>query len=235
MAKYTHLFFDLDNTLYDFSANSKLALHDTLQQLGVLEKLPSFDIFFLEYERINTNLWADYRERKVTKDELRSRRFAESLKLFDIQTSVQPVEIDDLYLHIMPSKSELFPHALDVLDALKSRRYIMHIITNGFQEVQHKKMAESGLSPFFKNVFISEILKSPKPETYIFEYAIKSSNARKRESIMIGDSWESDMIGAQNIGIDQVFFNPQQIEIDYSVQKRPTFEITDLEQLLAIL
>lgn len=235
MAKYKHLFFDLDNTLYDFTSNSRLALFDVFEQLGLLSQLPSFDVYFEAYERINTDLWAAYRDRQVTKDELRSRRFAESLKVFGVQTEVEPVAIDDLYLHIMPTKSELFPNALDVLEELKMRGYTMHIITNGFQEVQHKKLAASGLAPYFKYVYISEILKSPKPETYIFEHAIKSSNARKRESLMIGDSWESDIIGAQNIGIDQAYFNPFGIEIDYNTQKRATYEIRELKQLLEIL
>lgn len=235
MAKYRHLFFDLDNTLYDFDTNAKLAMEIAFKQLDLLDKLPSFDEYFKEYIPINDALWALYREKKIAKDLLRGKRHKDTLAKFNIEPDIKATEIDDLYLEIMSGQTELFPETIEVLTELKKRGYILHIITNGFIEVQHKKMGNTGLDKFITNTYISEELKAPKPSKVIFEYAIKSSNARKKESIMIGDSWESDIIGAKNFGIDQVFFKLDNKPVDFKKYGEPTFTIFKLKDLLDIL
>jgi len=235
MSKYRHLFFDLDNTLYDFSSNSFIAMKEAFNQLGILSQLPSFDEYFDVYIQINNDLWAEYREQKITKDLLRAARFERSLNAFKVTPVIAYTEIDDLYLKIMSEQTTLFPGTLEVLTELKIRGYQIHIITNGFKEVQHHKLRNTGLEKFVTNVFISEEIKSHKPSKEIFEHAIKSSNARKKESLMVGDSWESDIIGAKNFGIDQIFFNLENIEIDYGSYGEPTYTIFQLNQLLSIL
>ena len=233
--KYRHLFFDLDNTLYDFDTNAFLAMKEAFTQLGIIRLLPSFDQFFPVYTAINDELWALYREKKILKEVLRGERFERSLGHFEIYPTIPYTEIDDLYLKFMTTQTNLFPETIEVLTQLKNRGYNLHIITNGFKEVQGKKLENTGLGKFMTNVFISEDLKSPKPQREIFEYSIKSSNARKKESLMIGDSWESDIIGAKNFGIDQVFFNPSKQVVDYKPYGEPTFTIEELTQLLDIL
>lgn len=233
--KYRHLFFDLDNTLYDFDTNAYLAMKEAFTELGILTKLPSFDLFFPVYLVINDELWAQYREKKIVKDILRGLRFERSLAEFGIVPDVPYLQIDDLYLKKMTCQTNLFPETIEILTELKKRGYQLHIITNGFKEVQHDKLVNTGLNAFITNVFISEDIKSTKPSHEIFEYSIKSSNARKKESLMIGDSWESDIIGAKNFGIDQVFFNPGKQIIDFEKVGEPTFTIEELKQLLAIL
>lgn len=235
MARYRHLFFDLDNTLYDFDANAKLAMEKAFDQLGLLQKIPSFDAYFKEYIPINDSLWALYREKKIAKDVLRGKRHKDTLAIFNIIPEIMPTEIDDLYLKIMSEQTELFPDTIEVLTALKNRGYMIHIITNGFVEVQHEKMKNTGLDKFITNTYISEELKAPKPSKVIFEHAIKSSNARKKESIMIGDSWESDIIGAKNFGIDQVFFKLKNTTVDFNGYGAPTHTIYELKELLDIL
>lgn len=235
MTKYRHLFFDLDNTLYDFDTNAKLALKEALDQLNILSKQTSFNEYFEVYTRINDGLWALYREKKLAKEILRGRRHLESLAEFDIIPEIAPTKIDDLYLEIMSTQTKLFPDTIEVLTELKKRGYKIHIITNGFIEVQHDKLKNTGLDKFITNTYISEELKSPKPSKEIFEYAIKSSNARKKESIMIGDSWESDIIGAKNFGIDQIYFNLNKIDVDLLENKNATFIVTSLSELLNIL
>lgn len=203
MKKYEHLFFDLDNTLWDFDTNSRLALQQTVQELNLNKHIASFDDFFLYYEKVNQHLWEAYRNKLIKKHELITQRFKQTLDHFNLD-GVDPLDINHCYLQLMPLQKRLFPNVLETLDYLKNKRYQMHIITNGFTEVQHKKIKSSGLSTYFKWIFISEEIKAPKPDKRIFQHALKCCNAKKNKSIMIGDSWESDILGARNVGLDQV-------------------------------
>jgi len=134
------------------------------------------------------------------------------------------------YLRISATKTLLFPNTIEVLKQLQNK-YELHIITNGFKEVQTKKLHNSGLRPFFTNIFISELIGVQKPNKYFFEYSVKSSHASKKESLVIGDSIDADIMGAKKAGIDQVFFNTRKIEHD----KEITYEISELIELLDFL
>jgi len=205
MRKYDHLFFDLDNTLWDFTANSCRAMEITLIQNKILPRLSSFESFFEVYEQINKSLWSDYHSRKITKQSLIVERFSKSLQYFNIN-NLDWSDLNQQYLRNMALQTELFPGTIETLTTLSTRGYQMHIITNGFSEVQHDKLKNCGLAAFFSKVFISEELHTTKPHRQIFEYALKSTNAAKKKSIMIGDSWETDIEGAINFGIDQIMF-----------------------------
>ncbi|HKJ43377.1 MAG TPA: YjjG family noncanonical pyrimidine nucleotidase [Sunxiuqinia sp.] len=203
MRKYDHLFFDLDHTLWDFETNSKLAMKEVVNQLKLKAIIDDFESFFDYYENVNAQLWEAYRNQGISKPELIKKRFKDSLEYFNIE-GIDPVEMNELYLQLMPLQTKLFPGAIETLDYLKGKGYQMYIITNGFSEVQHKKIESSGLQPYFSRVFISEEIKFPKPDIRIFQHALKTCNAKKSRSIMIGDSWDSDIIGAINTGISQV-------------------------------
>jgi len=203
MNQYDHLFFDLDNTLWDFTTNSRLAMYDTLAQTKLLEQLPDFDTFFLEYEKINTRLWNEYHIKKITKQKLIVDRFFLTFQHFEVQ-DLNWQELNALYLEHMGIQTHLFQDTIETLEKLRSKGYQMHIITNGFREVQYKKLENCGLRPFFTKVFVSEEIQCTKPQREIFEYALKSTNAKKKKSIMIGDSWDTDIVGALNFGMDQV-------------------------------
>jgi len=205
MRTYDHLFFDLDNTLWDFSVNSRTAMKQNLGQNGILEKLESFDAFFQVYEQINKSLWSDYHSRKITKQDLIVERFSRSLQQFGV-FGIDWQDLNRSYLECMALQTALFPETFETLSALKAKGYQMHIITNGFREVQHDKLNNCGLAGLFTKVFISEEIKSNKPHKLIFEYALKSTNALKKKSVMIGDSWETDIEGALNFGMDQIMF-----------------------------
>lgn len=205
MRYYDHLFFDLDNTLWNFSANSAKAMKLTLEQVNILHEISSFEDFFLVYEQINDSLWEEYRQNKIEKSKLIIERFSQSFEKTGLR-QMNWAELNELYLSNMAIQTELFPETIKTLTILKSKGYQMHIITNGFKEVQHLKLTNSGLSEFFTKIFISEEVKANKPHRPIFEYAIKSTNAKKKKSIMIGDSWETDIEGALNFGMDQVMF-----------------------------
>lgn len=235
MRKYKHLFFDLDNTLYDFERNSYQALKSVFNKLDLLKQITTFNEYFKVYSEINEALWTEYREQRMPKDILRGKRHTDSLARFNITTEIGATQIDDLYLKEMAGQTELFPCTVEVLAELKKRAYIIHIITNGFKEVQHYKIHNTGLIEYLTNIYISEEIKAPKPSSKIFEHAIKSSNARKKESLMIGDSWESDIIGAKNYGIDQVYFKTNNNEVEYGKLGEPTYTISKLDELLNIL
>ncbi|MBV5312043.1 MAG: YjjG family noncanonical pyrimidine nucleotidase [Prolixibacteraceae bacterium] len=231
MRKYDHLFFDLDNTLWDFTANSYRAMEITLVQNKILPRLNSFESFFEVYEQINKSLWSDYHSRKITKQTLIVERFSKSLQSFNIY-NLDWSDLNQQYLRNMALQTELFPGTIETLTTLGTRGYQMHIITNGFSEVQHDKLKNCGLAAFFSKVFISEELHTTKPHRQIFEYALKSTNAKKKKSIMIGDSWETDIEGAINFGIDQIMFlNNGLHELPESIKKlHSTINHSCLEQ-----
>lgn len=250
MRKYEFLFFDLDNTLWDFSSNSREALKEALGNLDLIRRLSSFDDYFLLYEQINESLWADYRTRSITKQALIVERFSRSLEAFDI-VNQDWKGINGHYLECMALQTKLFPGTRETLVSLKAKGYQMHIITNGFSEVQRAKLQNSGLAEFFGKVFISEEVKAIKPHRKIFEYALKSGNALKKKSIMIGDSWDVDIIGAREYGIDQIMvinnghsqvpepMNPLLLESNSTSpaakQKAKTYIIKDITGLTDIL
>jgi len=205
MRTYDHLFFDLDNTLWDFTTNSRLAMEKTLIENEILPRLQSFDSFFQVYEAINKSLWSDYHIKKITKQNLIVERFSKSLSQFGVN-DCDWKELNHWYLENMALQTQLFPNTFETLNSLKAKGYQMYIITNGFREVQRAKLVNSGLDGFFSKVFISEEIQTTKPHRQIFEHALKSSNASKKKSIMIGDSWEADIEGALEFGIDQIMF-----------------------------
>ena len=214
--KYTHIFFDLDNTLWDFGKNSRNAMYVTFQQYK-LEKTVDFNLFFETYEKHNHALWESYRKNEVGKKELTRLRFQNTFTELGMN-ALNPDEMNTHYLNEMPKQKILNDGVIDILNYLKKKRYQLNIITNGFKEVQREKIETSGLKPFFDKIFISEEVKSPKPEREIFEYSIKSANAKKSKSIMVGDDWEIDVLGAVNCGIDAVHYqsNPGQNLINVS-------------------
>lgn len=205
MRKYDHLFFDFDNTLWDFATNSKLAMEQTIKENELTTRLPSFEAYFDVYEKINHSLWADYHKKQISKSELIVERFSQSLGQFGI-SNLNWQELNQHYLKNMAQQTSLFPSTIETLTELRNRGYFMYIITNGFKEVQYKKLKNCGMDVFFRKMFVSEELQTTKPSREIFEYALKSVNAAKKKSIMIGDSWDTDIVGAMNFGIDQIMF-----------------------------
>lgn len=241
MRKYQTLFFDLDNTLWDFDKNSRKALFTAYTIWKIGNSGTGFSAFYDSYANNNALMWEKYRSKEITKQELIRKRFELTFSDSNVR-NIDPLDFNETYLNDMPEHTILTEGARDLLDYLRSKHYSLHIITNGFKEVQLKKLKKSRLSEYFGKVIISETVKAPKPAVEIFEYALKSTNSRKRTSLVIGDSWEVDIIGAMKAGIDQVHyvrnerlaFTPE--ERNLSVQhKTKTLRIEALHQLKEVL
>lgn len=221
-----HIFFDLDHTLWDFDTNSALAF-DTIFR----KDYPTLDTaqFLEKYIPINQACWALFQVDKISHDALRYQRLKQS---FDaIQHAVSDSQIEQIaneYIEILPEFNHLFDDAIDTLNYLKGR-YELHIITNGFAEVQFRKMSNANLSQYFKTVTNSEMAGAKKPNPIIFQHALHLANADKKKSIMIGDSMEADVDGALNFGMEAIFFNPNQIEVAENI-----IQISTLAQLKTI-
>lgn len=211
MTDLKHIFFDLDRTLWDFDRNSREALSEIfLNKKLNLRGVPSFDEFIENYKQINEHYWNLYRLGKLQKEELRYIRFHETLKSFKVNDEKLSVEIGEEYINLSPRKTNLFPHTINVLEYLKSKNYILHIITNGFSEVQDVKLTESRLMPYFDEIITSEMAGVKKPDPKIFKIALDNSNAIAKESLMIGDEPIIDVKGALDVGMHGLVFNPKQ-------------------------
>ncbi|WP_410221826.1 YjjG family noncanonical pyrimidine nucleotidase [Pedobacter sp.] len=223
-----HIFFDLDHTIWDFDRNAQEALLELYDKYDLNSLGVSSAQQFIELYTVNNHaLWALYHNGKIDKETLREQRFKKTFLELGIKPELIPNEFEQDYVRISPYKTNLFDGAPKVLNYLQ-RKYQLHIISNGFKETTLTKMSVSKLNPYFKNVIISEDVGVNKPDKAIFEYALNKASAFKHESIMIGDSLEADIRGAQDFGIKAIFFNPANIEKPADVN----WQINHLEELL---
>jgi putative hydrolase of the HAD superfamily len=232
MKKYQHLIFDLDHTLWDFERNSNSALEEIYEELSLKEKgIPLFESFYENYKRINEACWTDYRNGILEKSELRTIRFKKTLALFDIYDDTLSLLICESYLHKSPRKPHLIEGADEILRYLKSK-YQLHILTNGFSEIQDIKMKASGLHQYFDHVIASEHAGAKKPHPQAFKFALEKIGAHVDECLMIGDNPEADIEGANNFGMDTIYFNRNG---HFSKEVKATHQIHHLLEILPIL
>lgn len=231
MPRYRHLFFDLDRTLWDMERNAHETLAELFHRYGLQHKgIESAELFIGNYNRYNDLLWDRYRRKLIDKATLRALRFKQSLAHFGVHDAELAEQFDRDYISEAPKKTNLIPGAIELLESLKDD-YRLHIITNGFPEVQHHKIAHSGLQPYLDIIITSEGCGYSKPDPRIFKYALRKAKASPAESLMIGDDLQVDIVGAREAGWDQVFFNPAKGEHEEEV----TYEIGELGEMLGIL
>ena len=231
LKRYKHLFFDLDRTLWDFDAAAEVAFERiyekyNLKSLGI----PCAHEFHEVYHPLNEQLWELYREDKITKADLNRTRFLKPLEHYGIHDVELADHLSEDYVYWSPRIVRLVPGTMELLDYLKPK-YHLHLITNGFQEVQHTKLSGSGLEPYFETLTVSEEVGVKKPNPEIFHYALRKANASTEESIVIGDEMAVDIDGARAAGIDQIFFNSNGKE----VEGERTFEVKYLREIIEIL
>lgn len=225
--QYKDLFFDLDRTLWDFESNALDTLMEMYDKHTLRSIFPDFNTFYQTYKKNNRTLWEKYREGAIKKERLKYQRFLLTIKEFGISDESLAKALGEDYVNLSGTKTKLFPNTHETLAYLQAK-YRLHIITNGFEEVQYKKIQNCNLEKYFKYIITSEKAGVQKPHSSIFSYALKRANAKKEESIMIGDDLEGDIIGARSFGIDQVFFNPNHKSHDVEA----TYEIHTLKELM---
>ena len=225
--KITDVFFDLDHTLWDFDKNSELTYQLIFNKLD-------WDIdlshFISVYQRINIDLWKLYREDKIEKEALRYKRLNDTFSAMNKWVSDQMInKIADDYIANLSMQTHLIDGALNVLEYL-SPKYNLHIITNGFQEVQKNKLNNSKLESYFDIVVDSEMVGVKKPNPKIFEVALEMANVDRDNAVMVGDNYEADILGALNIGLDAICYNYHKEDIPSNIK-----QINHLNDLLQIL
>ena len=200
----TDVFFDLDHTLWDFDRNSMLAFKRVFRKHNIELDI---DSFIEVYEPINLEYWKLYREEKVSKPELRRGRLMDSLSCFGFNYDASYLDmLAESYIDELPLDNHLFSGARNILEYL-TNKYTLHIITNGFDEVQHLKLINSGIKNHFETITTSEEIGVKKPNPLIFQAALNEAKSEASRSIMIGDSFEADILGAESVGMKTLFYN----------------------------
>lgn len=231
MPKYKHLFFDLDHTLWDYTSNSGEALVEMFSMLKLEEVFKVPGNLVNSFSRYNEWVWGEYKNDRMTKSVLRTRRFELTLEDYGVIDPEFASHMNDVFLKLMPYKTALINGAWELMEYLASRNYKMYIVTNGFTNVQIEKLSSSRLNQFITHMFSSEQIGYNKPKPQIFEWALKSSNAKKSESMMIGDELFADIGGARKFGIDQIYYNPGALPHNELV----TYEVRSLLEIKEIL
>ncbi len=229
--KIEHVFFDLDRTLWDFDKSADQTFEEIFEIHELYEKgVPSFTAFHEAYTIHNNHLWDQYRKGEIKKEILRGLRFILTLNDFGIYDNDLGEKLGNDYVRLSPLKVNLFPYSIEILEYLLPK-YSLHIITNGFSEVQEIKLQTSGMAKYFDKVITSEEAGFKKPDSRIFNFAFEKSGALPQNSIMIGDDYEVDIIGARDVDMPQIFFDPEK----KFPENESTFYIVSLQEIEGIL
>ena len=227
---YKNIFIDLDDTLWDFHANAQAALEEIYNNHQLYNHFNSFEHYFNIYAKRNLELWELYGKGEITKEFLNFERFSHPLVQVGAGNIKIAEQIGREFLEMLPTKTLLVAHAKELLDYLYPK-YPLTIISNGFIEVQYKKLRSANLEHYFTHIVLSEGAKALKPDKRIYEYAMQLNNATASECLMIGDSYEADIVGARNAGIDQVYYQPSITP----TEKQSTYHIKTLEEVKLII
>ncbi len=233
-AMYTDLFIDFDDTLYDTHGNAVIALRELYAALQLGRWFDDASLFYNEYWKANIDLWTRYAKGKITREYLIVERFRRPLSF---GRGLEPTEqfclaASDRFLELCSSKPGLVDGARELMDYLKAKGYRMHMCSNGFHEVQYKKLRACGLYDYFDTIVLSEDAGANKPSPQFFDYAVGCTHAQKGTILMIGDNFQTDIIGAKRYGLDTAYFNRYP---EYPAPEAPTYVVTALCELMDIL
>ena len=274
--RYESLFFDLDDTLWDTTANSRDSLSEAFVCCGLDRYFPSFEAFYRIYHSHNEQLWSDYAAGRIDKDTLNFERFAHPFRSAGIETgtatgfqALAPVgestteacahatgrellaRFSALFFSLIPTKRKVLPHAHETLRLLQERGYRLFVLSNGFRELQSRKMQAAGLDGFFRRIVLSDDIGILKPNPRLFHFALSATQSDPRRSLMIGDNIRTDILGAFHAGLDQMYFNPRHLPIPTAAPAatsptapllpeppkgwKPTFEVHALAEIPLLL
>ena len=225
---YKFLLFDLDHTLLDFDAAENVALTQLLKEEGVTDIQAYKDY----YVPMNKALWKDLEQKKITKSDLVNTRFSKLFEHFGIEKD--GTYLANRYQFYLAQQGQVFSGAIELLDNLIERGYELYAATNGITAIQTGRLEQSGIAPFFKEIFISEQLHTQKPDAAFYEkIGARIPNFNKNHALMIGDSLSADIQGGNNAGIDTIWYNPHHLE--NHTQAQPTYEVDSYQALLELL
>jgi putative hydrolase of the HAD superfamily len=227
----TDILLDFDDTIIDTRKNAHTALGELYEHFDLGSRFDCFESFSEPYWRRNHEVWAAYARGEMTKEELIIERFRYPLSLVGLGTEEMALACNDFFLDACAAKGELVEGARDLLDYLRSRGYRIHMLSNGFAEVQHKKMRSAGVEEYFDKVILSEDVGVNKPDPAIYAYALREAGCSAADCIMIGDNFDTDIRGAIAAGIAQIYFNPE----GKPAPVTPTYEVRRLEEIKSIL
>lgn len=234
--KYKDLFIDFDDTLYDTHGNAVIALSEIFDDFHLERFFSDPQVFYDAYWWANIDLWSRYSKGEITRDYLIVERFRRPLSEgcgMNV-TEALCLEMSDKFLEYCSSKPGVVDGACELMAYLKERGYRMHMTSNGFHEVQYKKLAVCGLRDYFDTIVLSEDAGVNKPSPLYFDYALKVTGAQREATLMIGDNLQTDIMGALGCGIDAMLFNRWGVEVEKESQK-PTYVVNQLKAIMAIL
>ncbi len=226
-----HIFFDLDNTLWDHRKNAYLTIKEIFEREKVSERYGlNFNDFHKEYFTINENLWALIRDGKIDKDYIRKHRFYDSFMFFGIDDMELSQKFEHNFLDEILEYNELVEGAYELLEYLSDKDYTIHILSNGFEEVTYKKCELSGIKNYFQTITSADEINIRKPKPEIFEFSLNKANVKKEESIMIGDDWIADVEGALAFGMDAIFFD--RFDDNFSTEVKTVKKLEQIKDFL---
>ena len=234
--KYKNLFIDFDDTLYDTYGNAVIALRETFEAFHLDRYFNDAQVFYDAYWAANIDLWTRYSKGEITRDFLIVERFRRPLsegKELKV-TKELCLEMSNKFLDYCSNKPGVVEGAHELMDYLKGKGYRMHMCSNGFHEVQYKKLAACGLTDYFDTIILSEDAGVNKPSPQYFDYALKVSGAERQTTLMIGDNLNTDIMGALHADIDAILFNRWNVDVQ-EADRQPTFVVNRLLEIKELL
>lgn len=234
MTHHRNIFIDLDDTIWDFTANSHVSLEIMYRDLDIARIYPDYDAFSSAYYAKNSELWALYHHGKIEKDFLIIERYAHLLRTIgynDIDNRLAQ-RMNEYYLDTLALQTQLVPYAIELLDYLTQRGYNLYILSNGFIEVQHKKLQSAGIGDYFKRMVLSDEIGINKPDRRLFDYALEVTHSQAADTLMIGDNYDADILGAMQAGWGQIYFDRNHRGI---TAQEPQHTVHSLKEVMDIL
>lgn len=234
MTHHRNIFIDLDDTIWDFTANSHVSLEIMYRDLDIARIYPDYDAFSSAYYAKNSELWALYHHGKIEKDFLIIERYAHLLRTIgynDIDNRLAQ-RMNEYYLDTLALQTQLVPYAIELLDYLTQRGYNLYILSNGFIEVQHKKLQSAGIEDYFERMVLSDEIGINKPDRRLFDYALEVTHSQAADTLMIGDNYDADILGAMHAGWGQIYFDRNHRGI---TAQEPQHTVHSLKEVMDIL
>ncbi len=234
MTHHRNIFIDLDDTIWDFTANSHVSLEIMYRDLDIARIYPDYDAFSSAYYAKNSELWALYHHGKIEKDFLIIERYAHLLRTIgynDIDNRLAQ-RMNEYYLDTLAQQTQLVPYAIELLDYLTRRGYNLYILSNGFIEVQHKKLQSAGIEDYFERMVLSDEIGINKPDRRLFDYALEVTHSQATDTLMIGDNYDADILGAMQAGWGQIYFDRNHRGI---TAQEPQHTVHSLKEVMDIL